>query len=492
MEIVLFVVYALCALGLFTYGVNCYYMVWSFWRTFRKTSLEIRAQINSAQTMFDDVESIPHVTTQLPLYNEANVAERVIRAVAAIDYPAERHEIQILDDSTDETCEIIDAVAAELRQAGKDVVVFRRKDRIGYKAGALAAGMELCKGEYIAIFDSDFVPPETYLKDMVPVLKGNDKLGFVQARWGHLNPEYSLLTRAQSLGIDGHFMIEQSVRAYNGLFMNFNGTAGVWRKEAIYDAGGWEADTLTEDMDLSYRCQLAGWKANYVSDVVVPAELPETYTGFKSQQFRWAKGSTQTAIKLLPKIMKSDASAWMKLQAVFHLTHYSIHPLMVAMSILALPVLLTLEVTMSMSFVGITTMGILMAMFGPSSMYFASQITNHRWGAFKKLLFLPGLMFVGVGIAVSNSRAVLEGVLGIKSEFIRTPKAGTRRVKNYRVSTPVLPLLEIILGLYCVFSLYHYLHAQKYMVGPFLFIYACGFLMVGIGTLRESRVDSEA
>ena len=478
-------VYVLCVMILFVYGINCYFMVWRFWKTYRKESGHIRQHIDAAQPMFDDVANLPHVTTQIPLYNEANVAGRVIRAVAEIDYPASKHEIQILDDSTDETCAIVDQIAASLRQEGKDITVFRREKRQGYKAGALAEGMAVCKGEFIAIFDSDFVPNPDYLRQMIPPLVADEKLAFVQARWGHLNTKHSVLTQAQSIGIDGHFMIEQSARAFNGFFMNFNGTAGVWRKAAIDDAGGWQADTLTEDMDLSYRCQLVGWRASFLVDVVVPAELPETYTAFKSQQFRWAKGSIQTAIKLYPRVLRSKASVMSKIQAFLHLTHYSIHPIMALLSVLTLPVLLTLDINVPWQLMAICMFCILVAICGPSSLYLTSQIATKS--GFRKLLFFPVLMCVGVGIALSNTRAVFEAVIGVKSGFVRTPKSGDLKKTQYRVNTPVLPLFEIILGLYCVVSLFFYIAAKHYMVGPFLLIYACGFLLVGIRSFREGH-----
>ena len=459
-------------------------MVWRFWKTYRKESSRIREQINVAQKTFENTAALPHVTTQIPLYNEANVAERVILAVAAIDYPTNKHEIQILDDSTDETCTIVDQIAASLRKQGKDISVFRRKNRQGYKAGALAEGMTVCKGEFIAIFDSDFVPKPDYLHQTIPPLLADEKLAFVQARWGHLNTSHSALTQAQSIGIDGHFMIEQSTRAFNGFFMNFNGTAGVWRKKAIYDAGGWQADTLTEDMDLSYRCQLVGWRASFLVDVVVPAELPETYTAFKSQQFRWAKGSIQTAIKLYPRVLRSQASIMSKIQAFLHLTHYSIHPIMALLSILTLPVLLTLNVNVPWQIMVLCMVCILVAICGPSTLYLTSQIVTKA--GFKRLLFFPVLMCVGVGIALSNTRAVFEALMNVKSGFIRTPKRGNYEKKQYRVNTPILPIFEILLGLYCVVSLFYYIEAKQYMVGPFLLIYACGFLLIGIRSLRES------
>ncbi|WP_218141690.1 glycosyltransferase [Nitrosomonas sp. Nm51] len=467
-------------------------MVWRFWKTRERAC----ARIQQPQPAGSDPALLPHVTTQIPLYNEANVAERVIRAVASIDYPASRHEIQILDDSTDETRPIVDAVAASLRLTGKDVQVLRRENRRGFKAGALAEGLQSCKGKLVAIFDSDFVPHQDYLKRMVPPLLADDKLAFVQARWGHLNAGHSLLTQAQSIGIDGHFMIEQSARARSDFFMNFNGTAGLWRKAAIEDAGGWQADTLTEDMDLSYRCQLAGWRAGFLADVVVPAELPQSYTAFKSQQFRWAKGSIQTAIKLYPRVLRSQARWMAKIQAFLHLTHYSIHPVMAFLSVLTLPVLLTLDMQIPWQLMVVFMLCILVAVCGPSSLYLTSQIATKA--GLKKLLFLPVLMCIGIGIALSNTRAVFEAVFNIKSGFVRTPKSGNsdttktaRQYFSYRVNAPVFPVFEIMLGLYCTVSLIAYIEAKHYMVGPFLLIYACGFLLVGFSSLKEGFEKSQ-
>lgn len=309
------------------------------------------------------------------------------------------------------------------------------------------------------------------------------ELGFLQARWGHLNGNDSLLTRAQMLGIDGHFMIEQCARAYNKWFLNFNGTAGMWRKQAIVDAGNWQADTLTEDMDLSYRCQLAGWKASYLPDVVVPAELPESYAAFKSQQFRWAKGSIQTALKLIPRVMLSQSSLFSKVQAFLHLTHYFIHPLMLAMALLALPVLMTIRIDLSFPVFALSAAGILLAMCGPSFLYIVSQVSQSKAHT-RKLWVLPGLMCVGVGIAVSNTKAVLEALFGVKSGFVRTPKSG-QRTKSYRVKTNALPFIELAMGAYCLVSLLYYVQAEKYLVGPFLGVYTFGFLWIGSRSLLE-------
>jgi cellulose synthase/poly-beta-1,6-N-acetylglucosamine synthase-like glycosyltransferase len=479
----IFTIYIFAAACLFIYGSNCYLMIGLFLRRQKRERAKAKALFKAGEKLFETTEAVPYVTTQIPLYNEANVAETVIRAVAAIDYPTSRHEIQILDDSNDETYDIVNSVTEELKAAGHDISVIRRKERSGFKAGALRYGMESCKGEYIAIFDADFVPPADFLRKLVPALKSDDNICFVQARWGHLNPEKSLLTRAQRIGIDGHFMIEQCARSYNQLFLNFNGTAGLWRKQAIIDGGNWQDDTLTEDMDLSYRCQLAGWTATYYPDVIVPAELPESYIAFKSQQFRWAKGSVQTALKIMPSVIRSKASVFAKVQAFLHMTHYCIHPLMTIMALLALPVLVKTEVSLPLWQLILFVAAILISLTGPSALYCVSQLSQgHAKG--RNLLYLPGLVFIGVGIALSNTRAVIEAVTGTSSPFVRTPKSGSKK-KKYGFKTNWFSLLEILMGIYCAFSFAYYLQVGKYIIGQFLLIYALGFLMVGSLSLLE-------
>ena len=476
-------IYILAAACLFIYGINCYVMIGLFLRRQKNERANAKALFESGERLFETPEALPHVTTQIPLYNEANVAERVIRAVVAMDYPTAKHEIQILDDSNDETSAIVDAIAKELKTIGHDISVIRRKDRIGFKAGALRYGMERCKGDYIAIFDADFVPPANFLRKLVPALKSNDRTGFVQARWGHLNPERSLLTRAQRIGIDGHFMIEQCARSYNNLFLNFNGTAGLWRKQAIIEGGNWQDDTLTEDMDLSYRCQLAGWTAAYYPDVIVPAELPESYAAFKSQQFRWAKGSIQTALKIMPRVMRSDASLFAKIQAFLHMTHYCIHPLMAVMALLALPILLKTHIVLTLWQMIPFIFAILISLTGPSALYCVSQFSQGRAKGWN-LLHLPGLVCIGVGIALSNTRAVLEAMIGVTSPFVRTPKSGNNK-KKYSFKANWFSTVEILTGIYCAFSFAYYLKAEKYIIGQFLLIYTFGFLTVGIRSLLE-------
>jgi len=476
--------YFLAALVLMVYGLNCYLMLFLFQRG-RLPAERRRKNILNRFSPEMEPDHWPTVTTQIPVYNEFNVVARVMRATARMQYPEGKHEVQVLDDSTDETRRLIDRVADELRKEGHDIQVVRRETREGFKAGALAKGLICARGELIAIFDADFAPPMDFLIKSVPFFMEDGRLGLVQARWGHLNDGRSLLTRVQSIGIDGHFMIEQSARNWGGLFMNFNGSAGIWRREAILAGGGWEWDTLTEDMDLSYRVQFRGWRTLYLPDLVVPAEIPEDVGAFKSQQFRWAKGSIQTALKLLPGIFASKVSLFKKVEAFFHLTHYLVHPLMVILAILALPVLMLLEFShRPLVFVAIALL-LGLAMVAPSVLYLVSQRVSYGdW--LRRAVYLPFLVVVGIGIALSNTGAVLEALVGRESAFVRTPKKGDREFIAYRIRLPWSGLLEILLGVYCAGSLGYYLAAGKYLVGPFLAAYAAGFLFVGFMTLAHA------
>jgi len=478
------VVYFCAAAGLLLYALNCYVLIHLFRRR-RARAEKMRQDVYRRCGELADREDIPVVTTQIPMYNEYNVAERVMEAACAMVYPEGRHEIQVLDDSTDETRDLVDRTAERLREDGHWIQVIRRENRTGYKAGALEQGTAQAAGSLLAIFDADFVPPPDFLLRTVPFFLEEPTLGLVQARWGHLNPRCSLLTRAQSVGIDGHFMVEQSARAWNGLFMNFNGTAGIWRREGIEAAGGWSWDTLTEDMDLSYRMQMAGWGAAYLPDLVVPAEIPEVVTALKTQQFRWAKGSTQTAIKLLPLIWRSPEPLFKKWQAAMHMTHYLVHPLMLTLALLALPVLLTLEVTLGAALFTFLAVVLTFAMCAPSTLYLVSQQAAHPRDWPRRVLCLPALVVMGVGLAVSNSRAVFEAVIGLESGFIRTPKKGDLEKKHYRARLPWTALLELAVGIYCAVSLTVYLLQGKYLVGPFLAMYAAGFLFIGLLTLTQ-------
>ncbi len=478
LEALIALVYFAAAAALLVYGLNCYVMVWLFRRQ-RRSTAEQERQVRQRHGDLRLSPDLPVITTQIPVYNEFNVVERAIRAACALTYPADRHEIQILDDSTDATRGLIDRVVRECRAAGHCIEVIRRPTREGYKAGALAVGLSRARGELIAIFDADFVPRADFLLRLLPFFLDDSEVGLAQARWGHLNDRHSLLTLAQSIGIDGHFMVEQSARAGNGLFLNFNGTAGIWRKAAIEAAGGWEWDTLTEDMDLSYRMQLVGWKALYLSDVVVPAEIPETLAALKNQQFRWAKGSIQTARKILPRVLRARLPLLLKVEAFFHLTHYLVHPLMLTLALLALPVLLTFTPLAAPLLYWILVPLFLLSMAAPSTLYWTSQRAAHAdWR--NRLLYLPVLVLLGVGLAAYNSRAVVEALLGRPSEFVRTPKRGEREAVQYRARVPWGALPELGLGIYCSFSLTAYWQQGRFFVGPFLAIYALGFLSVGL------------
>jgi len=481
-----FALYLAASAGLLFYGLNCYVLLSLFACRAKETRIRQQATEiawNQAHPP-GETANLPKITTQLPLYNELNVAERAIRAIAAFDYPGSLHQIQVLDDSTDETRELVDRIAAEIRATGVWIDVLRREIRHGYKAGALSDAMPAAHGEFIAIFDSDFVPAPDFLRSLLPHLT-DPQTGLVQARWGHLNREESLLTRAQSVGIDGHFAIEQTARSANHLFLNFNGTAGIWRRSTIEDAGGWTADTLTEDLDLSYRAQLKGWHLEYVPHVVVPAELPETYAAFKSQQFRWAKGSIQTAMKLLPAIFRSDRSLFTKLQSIFHLCHYFAHPLMLVVALLALPAVHHLNGAAHQVWLIVSMIPLLASTLGPAVLYTTSQHHLYPKDWHGRILMLPGLMLVGFGICISNTRAVFEAFLGIRSGFIRTPKRGTGVAKDYRPVANRIPLLEILTGIYCAVTIAIYARSGNYAIIPFLALYAAGFSLVGWSSLRE-------
>jgi cellulose synthase/poly-beta-1,6-N-acetylglucosamine synthase-like glycosyltransferase len=357
-----------------------------------------------------------------------------------------------------------------------------RTDRKGYKAGALEAGLAQAKGEFIAIFDADFIPPPEFLGETLPYFV-DPRVGMVQARWGHINHDYSLLTRIQSMGIDGHFGVEQPARSWGGLFMNFNGTAGIWRKKAIDDAGGWEHDTLTEDLDLSYRAQLKGWKLEFSPGMVCPAELPVHIHAFKAQQHRWAKGSIQVARKLLGRILRARIPLFVKLEAVLHLTHYLVHPMMLIVVLTSLPMLFTQWFYASLSYPIMFFSLITLATCGPSSLYFYSQRLLYRdW--LKNIKYLPLLVCLGTGIAVSNTKAILEAFGKRTGAFIRTPKydiwsrADNWRRKTYRSPESLLSILEFLMGCYALVALILFLTLRKYFISPFLVIYTLGFFSV--------------
>jgi cellulose synthase/poly-beta-1,6-N-acetylglucosamine synthase-like glycosyltransferase len=495
------VVYVAASLLLLVYGLNAYVMIFLYWRSRQRREVTEQA-IRTRFAVRAEADDLPVVTTQLPIYNERNVIERLLRAVVAFDYPRDKHEIQVLDDSTDETTSLVARLVSELRAAGHDVHHLHRTDRAGFKAGALAAGLEVARGEYVAVFDADFVPPPDFLQQTVPFLLEDPECGFVQTRWGHRNPGFSILTRLQSIGIDGHFVVEQSARSWNDLFCNFNGTAGLWRVRTIMDAGGWQPDTLTEDLDLSYRALLAGWRPRFLKDVITPAEIPTNINALKSQQRRWAKGSIQTALKLMPTVLRSpDIRVFKKLQAVVHLTHYMIHPLILTMTLLVLPLVHLLQFRFTSPFTAPLVAAMLLALLGPSTMYVFAQIASgQNWK--RALLAMPALVTLGIGLAVNNTRAVIEAFCGHKSEFVRTPKLGnlaeTAASRRRTISSPPscksycqplshLYLLEIFMGAWALASFVGYLLLIGSAAGALLLVQAVGFTYVGVVSVKHHR-----
>ena len=489
------ITYIFALMALLIYGMNCYLLM-IFYRINRPLALRRHDAIKKAFFSSFTPNDWPAVTIQLPIFNERYVVKRLIESVCRFDYPKELLEIQILDDSTDDTVDIARTLSGEIKKQGFDIVYIHRDNRTGFKAGALKEGLKYAKGEFVAIFDADFIPHPDFLKETIPYFT-DPEIGMLQTRWGHINRDYSLLTRAQSMGIDGHFGIEQASRAWSGLFMNFNGTAGIWRKATIVDAGGWQADTLTEDLDLSYRAQLKGWKLKFLSEVVCPAEVPVTINAFKSQQHRWAKGSIQTAKKNLGELFKSNVSLLVKLQAFLHLTHYMVHPMMLLVVLTSLPMLYSQWFFDSLAYPIMIFTVLCLATFGPSSMYLYSQKVLYRdWK--HRIKFLPFLMCLGTGIAANNTKAVLEALFGINSGFIRTPKYGIQekgehwKNKQYSVPLNAVTILEFLLGLYSLTGLLMFLFFSKYLVSPFLLIYTSGFFYVFFLSVKHGYGKSES
>jgi cellulose synthase/poly-beta-1,6-N-acetylglucosamine synthase-like glycosyltransferase len=472
------------------YGLHRYWLVWLFVR--RRDPL---AGVAPRDTYA--AEQLPRVTIQLPMFNEANVAERVIEAATAVDYPADRLQVQVLDDSTDESADIARRCCERLAAAGHDIEYRHRDDRAGYKAGALQAGLDTATGELIAVFDADFEPTPTMLRACVDHFT-DASVGLVQVRWSHLNRDESLLTRIQAMFLDGHFIVEQTARAMSGRWFNFNGTAGIWRRTAIEGAGGWQCDTLTEDTDLSYRARLAGWTAIYRPDITCPAELPPTMGAFLGQQHRWTKGLIQTAIKLLPRILRSSASPAVKVEAFFHLTCPVVHLFILMLALLVLPALTVAVPTHGLPAglwfalgLGFLVLGSIAA----STFYVASQWAQGR-SLWRTLALLPALMAVGIGISVVNTRAIIEALARRTSPFVRTPKfnRATRSTVDpaARGRRAIIPagVVELLLGGLMIGGFVATFVTPNGLIGaPFIALFAIGFLVVGLGARfpRERR-----
>jgi cellulose synthase/poly-beta-1,6-N-acetylglucosamine synthase-like glycosyltransferase len=439
-------------------------------------------------------ESLPRVTIQLPIFNEQFVIDRLIEAICAIEYPQDKLEIQVLDDSTDETKEVASSIVARYAALGHPIVYIHRSNRHGFKAGALDAGLKVATGEYIAIFDADFVPPTDWLMKVIHHFAEPD-VGMVQTRWTHLNRDYSLLTRIEAILLDGHFILEHGARNRTGDFFNFNGTAGMWRRNAISDGGGWQHDTLTEDTDLSYRSQMAGWRFKYLPEVECPSELPIEMTAFKTQQARWAKGLIQTSIKMLPRIFRADIPRRIKIEAVYHLTANLSYPLMIVMSALLIPAMICrfYQGWFQMLLIDVplfTASSASIAVF-----YLASQREIYPKTWMKTFLYLPFLMALGIGLTVTNSKAVMEALFGIKSAFVRTPKyrvaqkGEKSQAAKYRKRLVIAPWIELAFGAYFFLAILYTFSNHNYFTAPFLILFVIGYWYTGLMSLLQGRFE---
>ncbi len=486
--------YLAVLLVLALYGFHRSSLVWLYYRNRHKRPKPLGS-----------FAELPAVTVQLPLYNEMYVVERLLDAVAGIRYPRDRFQIQVLDDSTDETQEICKRKVEDLARRFPELEVeyIHRVDRSGFKAGALQNGLKTAKGEFVLIFDADFLPLPDILERSIDHFS-DPRVAVVQCRWEHVNRDFSALTEVEALMLDGHFIMEHAGRNWSGRFFNFNGTAGLWRRAAIADAGDWQHDTLTEDMDLSYRAQLRGWKFVYLPEIAAPAELPVEMSAFKSQQFRWAKGSIQVAKKLLPTILRSNATFAQKLEAFFHLSNNIAYPLLLLLSILLLPNLalrahhgwrevLLIDLPL---FFGTTA--------SVASFYLASQREialmagpgERRRSIWLAVRRLPLTMSIGIGLCVNQTRAVLEALMGRETEFVRTPKHGIRGKleswsgKKYRSAKSLTPFIELGLAAYFVLAIAVAVDHRHYISIPFLCLFLCGFGYVGWGSVWQGGVGA--
>jgi cellulose synthase/poly-beta-1,6-N-acetylglucosamine synthase-like glycosyltransferase len=471
--------YSAVLIGLSLYGLHRYLIVYLY--------LKNKKRIPEPAGHFNE---LPRVTVQLPIFNELYVVERLLEAVAKLDYPRHLLDVQLLDDSTDETVQLSAKRVAELKAAGLDIVHICRTDRTGFKAGALEHGLMSAKGEFILILDADFVPAPDVLKKTIHYFT-DQKVGMIQTRWGHLNRTYSMLTRVQAMFLDGHLLLEQTGRNRSGRFINFNGTAGVWRKSCIRDAGGWHHDTLTEDLDLSYRAQLKGWNFVFLPNLVTPAELPVDMNGFKSQQHRWTKGSIQTCRKLLPAVWRADLPFKIKIEATMHLTSNYAFLLLACICVLMHPstgggtggsvwrtVLLDIPIFITGSLPAVV-------------FYIVSQRELYPRSWWREVLYLPALLALTIGLAVNNAWAVISGMLGQTGEFTRTPKYGIKtrtqswKKAKYTVAKNILPFVEIGFACYFIYFLIHEIAVWNWFAVPFLGLFATGFTYVALCSLTQ-------
>jgi cellulose synthase/poly-beta-1,6-N-acetylglucosamine synthase-like glycosyltransferase len=483
-DLMLLIPYFVVLILLASYGMHRYVLVYLYYRNKKNHTSEPAALF----------EELPRVTVQLPIFNEQFVVERLLDTICRLQYPQDKLDIQVLDDSTDETVAVARGLVEYYAAQGFPITYHHRENREGFKAGALAEGLKTAKGEFVAIFDADFVPPEDFLLKVVHHFT-DSKIGMVQTRWTHINRHYSFLTEVEAILLDGHFVLEHSGRARSHVFFNFNGTAGMWRRKTIEEAGGWQHDTLTEDTDLSYRAQLAGWRFLYLQDVECPAELPVEMTAFKTQQARWAKGLIQTGKKILPRVLRSEQSFHVKLEAWYHLTANLSYPLMIALSVLLLPAMIIRFYQGWFQMLYIDLPLFLASTFSISSFYLVSQRELFPKTWLRALLYLPVLMALGVGLTITNTRAVLEALIGKQSAFARTPKYLVRtkkdkdklRAAKYRKRLGWVPWIELLIGSYFALTVWYAVDNENYITVPFLVLFVFGYWYTGLMSLLQGR-----
>jgi cellulose synthase/poly-beta-1,6-N-acetylglucosamine synthase-like glycosyltransferase len=483
-DLALLLPYFAVMIGLSVYGVHRYTMVYRYYKNRKNYE-------PNPQRFFDE---LPRVTVQLPIFNEQFVIDRLIEAVCGMEYPSEKLEIQVLDDSTDETQAVAAGIVARYAALGHPIVYIHRTNRMGYKAGALDAGLKVAKGEFVAIFDADFVPPKDWLMKVIHHF-AQPEIGMVQTRWTHLNRDYSMLTQIEAILLDAHFVLEQGARCRSGEFFNFNGTAGMWRVKAIEDGGGWQHDTLTEDTDLSYRSQMAGWKFKYLPEVECPSELPIEMTAFKTQQARWAKGLIQTSIKILPLVFKSKATWRNKWESVQHLTANLSYPLMIIMTALLVPSMIVRFYQGWFQMLLIDFPLFTASTFSIAVFYVVSQRVLFPKNWIRTLWYLPLLMALGIGLTVTNTKAVMEALFGIKSAFVRTPKYRVAKkgeksqAAKYRKRLMLAPWIEMLLGAWFMAAILYTFSNHNYFTAPFLILFVVGYWYTGLMSLLQGRFE---
>ncbi|HEY0791064.1 MAG TPA: cellulose synthase family protein [Chthoniobacterales bacterium] len=467
-------------LGLSAYGIHRYFIIYLYFRN--------RHQPPKVPSRFGQ---LPRVTVQLPIFNELYVVERLLQAVSRLDYPKELLEIQVLDDSTDETRQVTERNVRRLQAAGFNAVVLRRAQRTGFKAGALDHGLQHATGEFVFILDADFVPPRNILEHTIHHFT-NPEVGMIQTRWGHLNRGFSWLTRAQAVLLDGHLVLEQTARSRSGRFFNFNGTAGLWRKSCIVEAGGWQHDTLTEDLDLSYRAQLRGWRFVFLADIETPAELPVDIDGFKSQQHRWTKGSIQTCKKVLPRIWASQLPLFIKLEATAHLTSNFAYLLLACLCVLLHPSSNNAAPAGGWVRAVFVDLPIFVATTASVTIFYLCaqrELYPRAWK--REIWFFPFVLALAIGLSINNARAVLEAIFNQRSEFTRTPKYGVQkrgdpwRRSRYTALRTVIPIIELVFAAYFSYFVFSAFQNREFLSVPFLMLFQIGFAYVALSSIWQ-------